>query len=296
LQAWHTGRAGRPFIWFGERTEAVGKAVVQFGEMVDDLIGKKEEVKKTYKEIKRPLIQGRRYLAKRNLMRGQKRVMEPLLKVTNLNKSFKTPDKNLHILKDINFDIADGEMTAVMGPSGAGKSTLLHILGALDRPSSGDVLYRGRDIFRLGNDALADFRNRKIGFVFQFHHLLTEFNALENAIMPALISGAEYSDAKRDAERLLSEVGLSERISHRPGELSGGEQQRVAVARALMLEPEIVLADEPTGNLDTETGENLFRLLLELNKGGKTFIVVTHNENLASMCRKIIRMKDGRIV
>lgn len=222
--------------------------------------------------------------------------MEPLLRVRNLNKSFPAPEARLHVLKDINFDIQKGDMTAVMGPSGAGKSTLLHILGALDRPTEGDILYRDRDIFSLDNDALADFRNRRLGFVFQFHHLLPEFNALENTIMPALIAATSKSEAQIHAERILGEVGLSDRMYHRPGELSGGEQQRVAVARALMLEPEIVLADEPTGNLDTETGENLFRLLIQLNKNGKTFIIVTHNETLASMCGKIIRMKDGRIV
>jgi len=222
--------------------------------------------------------------------------MEPILRTNSLNKSFSSSTGSLHVLKDITFDIQEGDMTAVMGPSGAGKSTLLHILGTLDRPTSGDLLYRGRDIFRLKNDELADFRNKKIGFVFQFHHLLPEFNALENAMMPALIAGAGHSESRIKAEGILEEVGLSGRVLHRPGELSGGEQQRVAVARALMLEPEVVLADEPTGNLDTETGENLFKLLIQLNKKGITFIIVTHNDALASLCGRIIRMKDGRIV
>jgi lipoprotein-releasing system ATP-binding protein len=222
--------------------------------------------------------------------------MEPILRANSLNKSFSSSRSSLHVLKDITFDIQEGEMTAVMGPSGAGKSTLLHILGTLDRPTTGDLLYRGRDIFRLKNDELADFRNKRIGFVFQFHHLLPEFNALENTMMPALIAGAGHRESRIKAEGILGEVGLSDRLLHRPGELSGGEQQRVAVARALMLEPEVVLADEPTGNLDTETGENLFKLLIQLNKKGITFIIVTHNDALASLCGRIIRMKDGKLV
>ncbi len=183
-----------------------------------------------------------------------------------------------------------------MGPSGVGKSTLLHILGALDRPTSGKLLYEGSDVFELNNDALAGFRSREIGFIFQFHHLLPEFNAVENTIMPALISGISYKEAIGKAEHILDDVGLSGRLLHKPGELSGGEQQRVAVARALMLDPKVVLADEPTGNLDTRTGDELFDLLSELNKKGITFIIVTHNESLSSQCRRIIRMKDGRII
>jgi lipoprotein-releasing system ATP-binding protein len=222
--------------------------------------------------------------------------MTPLISVRNLNKTFSTPGRNLHILKDITFDIDKGEMTALMGPSGVGKSTLLLILGTLDRPTTGSISYEAKDVFELKNDALADFRSKSIGFVFQFHHLLPEFNTIENAIMPALIAGINYKEASKKAEQLLRDVGLSERLFHKPGELSGGEQQRVAVARALMLDPKVVLADEPTGNLDTQTSEELFSLLAELNRKGITFIIVTHNENLASQCRKIIRMKDGRIL
>jgi lipoprotein-releasing system ATP-binding protein len=187
-------------------------------------------------------------------------------------------------------------MTAIMGPSGAGKSTLLHILGALDRPTSGSFLYEGEDIMSLRDDELSGFRNRNVGFVFQFHHLLPEFNALENVMLPGLISGTDRGVTMRKAEEILNDLGLSKRLHHKPGQLSGGEQQRVAVARALILEPSVVLADEPTGNLDTQTGEDLFDLLLELNSQGITFIIVTHNDVLASRCERIIKMKDGRIV
>ncbi len=222
--------------------------------------------------------------------------MEPFITVKNLSKTFVTPGSNINVLKDISFDIQRGEMIALMGPSGVGKSTLLHILGALDRPTSGEVLYDGRDVLKMKDDDLAHFRNRGIGFVFQFHHLMPEFNTIENAMMPALIAGMKYSDAREKAEALLNNAGLSGRLTHKPGELSGGEQQRVAVVRALMLDPNIVLADEPTGNLDTQTGEDLFSLLTELNKKGITFFIVTHNESLASRCGRIMRMKDGRIV
>lgn len=223
--------------------------------------------------------------------------MKRVIKVEGLNKVFMTPGGNLHVLKDIDLDVYEGEMVAIMGPSGVGKSTLLHIIGALDRPTSGRVLYDGEEIFMLGNDKLAQFRNRSIGFVFQFHHLLPEFNTIENVMMPCLIGGIHKEEAIERASRLLKEVGLSERLLHKPGELSGGEQQRVAVARSLILKPKVVLADEPTGNLDTKTGEELFNLLNDLNeKKGITFIIVTHNEGLASRCDRIIRMLDGRIV
>jgi lipoprotein-releasing system ATP-binding protein len=174
---------------------------------------------------------------------------------------------------------------------------LLHILGAIDSPTTGNVFYEDRDVSSLKNDTLSDFRNKTIGFVFQFHHLLPEFNAIENTMMPALIAGINRSEAYKKAEAILGEVGLSGRLLHKPGELSGGEQQRVAVARALILEPRVVLADEPTGNLDTQTGEDLFKLLIELNnKKGITFIIVTHNESLASRCKRVIKMLDGKIV
>lgn len=222
--------------------------------------------------------------------------MNPLIQTRDLNKFFHGPGGDLHVLKDISFDLNRGEMNAVMGPSGAGKSTLLHILGTLDRPSSGDILFDGVDIFGFDEEALAGFRNRRMGFIFQFHHLMPEFSALENVIMPALIGGESRMKAERKAQEICADIGLSRRMLHKPGELSGGEQQRVAVARALILDPDIVLADEPTGNLDTATGEDLFRLLLDLNKRGTTFLVVTHNEHLASLCSKVIHMMDGRMV
>ena len=222
--------------------------------------------------------------------------MQPLISVKNLNKTFITPGSSIHVLKDIAFDVNSGEMIALMGHSGVGKSTLLHILGALDKPSSGSVLYESRDVFEMKDDALAAFRSRTIGFVFQFHHLLPEFNALENTLMPALIAGIDRKEANVKARQILNDVGLSERLTHKPGELSGGEQQRVAVARALMLNPKVVFADEPTGNLDTQTGEELFRLLMDLNNKGITFIIVTHNDTLSSKCGRILKMKDGRLI
>lgn len=221
---------------------------------------------------------------------------EPLIKITNISKTFSAPGGDLTVLKDVSFEVKRGEMTAIMGPSGAGKSTLLHILGALDRPTSGNLHFEGTDMLSLSNDALAHFRNKTVGFVFQFHHLLPEFNTVENVIMPALIAGLNREAARGKAEEVLRSLGLSKRLLHKPGELSGGEQQRVAVARALMLDPNVVLADEPTGNLDTQTGEELFNLLIELNKKGITFIIVTHNEVLASRCGRIISMRDGVVV
>ena len=201
----------------------------------------------------------------------------------------------MDVLRGIDLTFDQGETVAIVGVSGVGKTTLLHILGTLDRPTTGKVLYRGKDVFALNEKELALFRNREIGFVFQFHHLLPEFNALENTMMPCLIQGISKKEAASRAENILSLVGLKERLSHKPGELSGGEQQRVAVARALVLEPKVLLADEPTGNLDTKTGESVFHLLQELNQvKGVTLIVVTHNLNLAGQLPRQIHLADGK--
>lgn len=220
-----------------------------------------------------------------------------MIRTHDLRKSFTTPAGELHVLKGIDISIEEGEMVAVMGASGVGKSTLLHIMGTLDKPTSGSITYDGSDVFGMAEKELTAFRNRTIGFVFQFHHLLPEFTALENVMMPALISGGTgREEAMEKALKLLDELGIYGRQTHRPGELSGGEQQRVAVARALVLTPKVVLADEPTGNLDTATGEELFKILLRLNgQKGITFVVVTHNESLARRCHRIFEMVDGRV-
>jgi lipoprotein-releasing system ATP-binding protein len=223
--------------------------------------------------------------------------MSNLIEAVQIYKSFRTEAGELAILKDINLSIAEGEMLGIVGASGAGKSTLLHILGALDKPSSGKVLFQETDVFGLNDRMLANFRNSRIGFVFQFHHLLPEFNALENVLLPGLISGRSYEETEKQAKQLLEELGLSKRASHRPGELSGGEQQRVAVARALLLNPKVVLADEPTGNLDTATGNALFDLFIELNRKSRiTFVIVTHNKTLSAHCHRVLEMTDGRFI
>jgi lipoprotein-releasing system ATP-binding protein len=202
----------------------------------------------------------------------------------------------LHVLESIDLDIQKGEMLAIVGASGVGKSTLLHILGALDRPTSGKVYYGDVDVFSMDNSRISRFRNERVGFVFQFHHLLPEFSAIENVMMPALIRRTDRVEASKAAEKILNDVGLGARLHHRPGELSGGEQQRVAVARALILKPDIVLADEPTGNLDTHTGEAVHDLLLSINKQqGVTFVIVTHNDKLALRADRVLRMAEGRL-
>jgi len=223
--------------------------------------------------------------------------MNKIIEAIGLSKKFRTEAGELEVLKGIDLAFNEGEMVAITGASGAGKSTLMHILGALDRPSSGKVLFRGTDVFSMDEMSRARFRNRSIGFVFQFHHLLPEFNALENVMLPGLISGMTHASAEQKAGGLLKELGLSSRLVHRPGELSGGEQQRVAVARALMQDAGLVLADEPTGHLDTATGNNLFELLLSLNSGkGITFVIVTHNTLLAERCHRVLHMADGRFI
>ncbi|MBD0315577.1 MAG: ABC transporter ATP-binding protein [Nitrospiraceae bacterium] len=220
-----------------------------------------------------------------------------MIKVTDLRKTFSMGTHELPVIKGVDLEIQRGEFIAIVGASGAGKSTLLHIIGTLDRPTSGTVTFDGQDIFQLSDTQQADFRNRRVGFVFQFHHLLPEFTALENACMPALVQRRDRSTVEADAQALLAEVGLSNRVHHKPGELSGGEQQRVAMARALMQKPDVILADEPTGNLDTHTGDSLFALMRELNRSRRTtFIIVTHNDKLSAQCDRIVHMQDGMIV
>jgi len=200
---------------------------------------------------------------------------------------------SIELFKDLDLVIRRGERIAIVGSSGAGKSTLLNILGTLEKPTGGKVYYGGEDVFLWGERELANFRNRNIGFVFQFHCLLPEFNALENVMMPGLIAGLSRAEARSGAEELLDRLGLSARVKHRVGELSGGEQQRVAVARALSLRPKLFLADEPSGNLDSRTGRTLHELLVSLNETlGLTMVIVTHNQELASMMHRVLRLKD----
>ena len=219
------------------------------------------------------------------------------IEIRNLGKTYMMDGARIEALKGVNLDVVRGDSLAILGVSGAGKSTLLHILGTLDRPTEGTFLYDGVSIFEWSENKLAEFRNRKVGFVFQFHHLLPEFTSLENTMMPALIVGLTRGEARRKAEAILDEVGLTERRVHKPGELSGGEQQRVAVARALVMEPEMLLADEPTGNLDSETGTKIHEMLVNLNRTrGITLVVVTHNQSLADRMSRCIGLRDGRIV
>lgn len=223
--------------------------------------------------------------------------MSSLLTVQELCKDYRMGADTVQVLKGIDLEISQGTTTALIGASGAGKSTLLHILGALDRPSSGRVTYRGQDLFARSDRELADFRSCTIGFVFQFHHLLPEFTALENVMMPALIARKERRQAEQAARALLAEVGLEHRLLHRPGELSGGEQQRVAIARALIMEPELLLADEPTGNLDAKTSEAIHELLMKIQKQtGISMVVVTHNERIAARMERVVRLLDGLIL
>jgi len=222
---------------------------------------------------------------------------DELLQVQDLCKAYTSNGTVTPVLNKVNVTVRSGDLLSIIGPSGAGKSTLLHILGALDQPTGGRVLYQGTDIFSRTAQDLARFRNRRIGFIFQFHHLLPEFTAHENTCMPAMIAGADYRHYHDKARDLLERIGLGNRMHHKPGELSGGEQQRVAVARALIMDPELVLADEPTGNLDSHTGQEVFDLLLDLNAQMQTtLIVVTHNEEFARRMPRCITLRDGEVV
>jgi len=216
------------------------------------------------------------------------------VEVQKLGKAYIHNGQPLPVLADVDLSLKPGDMVAVVGASGIGKSTLLQILGTLDLPTSGSIRFNGEELTTMSSTRLAEFRNKQIGFVFQFHHLLPEFTAIENVMMPALIQRVPVPDAREKARKILSRVGLSHRLTHRPSELSGGEQQRVALARAMVLEPSLLLADEPTGNLDRTTGEAIHQLFLELNQErGSTLLVVTHNPDLASMMPRRLRMMDG---
>jgi lipoprotein-releasing system ATP-binding protein len=223
-------------------------------------------------------------------------VPEALVTIEDLKKSFQHMGRTLDVLKGIDLTIYAGQILAIVGQSGAGKSTLLHCMGTLDLPSSGRIRLGNEELTTMSGSRLAAVRNRDIGFVFQFHHLLPEFTALENVMVPGLIQGRPRREMEKRAQSLLEEVGLSSRASHRPGELSGGEQQRVAVARALALDPKLVLADEPTGNLDSATSDAIHELFFQINREhGTTIIVVTHNPAFAERMPRVVRMRDGRV-
>lgn len=220
----------------------------------------------------------------------------PLVQVRDLRKSYFHMGRTLDVLRGIDLELGEGEVVAIVGASGAGKSTLLHCIGTLDAPTSGTIALGGEEVGRLNGAKLAALRNRMIGFVFQFHHLLPEFTAVENVMMPGLIQGKSRREMEEKARVLLREVGLEARLSHRPGELSGGEQQRVALARALVLEPKLLLADEPTGNLDSATSEAIHELFFEVNRQrNTTIVVVTHNPSFAEQMPRMVKMRDGRI-
>lgn len=222
-----------------------------------------------------------------------------MLEAQDLHKIYKDAANPLAVLKGIDLTIPEGEILAIVGPSGAGKSTLLHILGGLDKPTSGRVALEGKDLYALNDAPRARIRNTHIGFIFQFYHLLPEFTALENVMVPGLVKENLKDDEslRAAALELLDQVGLSSRASHKPNQLSGGEQQRVAIARSLINQPKIIFCDEPTGNLDSESGQAIIKLLRELNaKNKQTFVIVTHNENIANISQRTVHMRDGRLI
>ncbi len=220
-----------------------------------------------------------------------------MLETDNLHKVYQAGKISLEVLKGINLRVKRAEILCIIGPSGAGKSTLLHLLGGLDEPTKGRVLFEGKDLYRLPEEQRAEIRNRKIGFVFQFYHLLPEFSAWENILLPALMKGALYAQAKKNSFRLLKLVGLGERMGHTPAQLSGGEQQRVAIARALINDPDIIFCDEPTGNLDSQRGGQIMELLRKLNQEQrKTMVIVSHEEKIARMAHRIVHIRDGSLV
>jgi putative ABC transport system ATP-binding protein len=220
---------------------------------------------------------------------------QPLIKTENLTRTYKLDEMLVHVLKGLNIEIEQGEMVSIMGPSGCGKSTLMHLLGLLDTPTSGKILFAGRDVSQLSDNERADFRGDRVGFVFQQFNLLKKFTALENVVLPLIYSHKGGGTEKR-ARDLLAEVGLSHRLNHLASKLSGGEQQRVAIARSLINDPPLILADEPTGNLDSRAGSEIMDLLRNLNSKGKTLVIVTHDLSVAQGCQRIIRMKDGEVV
>ena len=219
-----------------------------------------------------------------------------ILQIKDLKKTYQSGPLSVEVIKGIDLEIEQGEIVIIMGPSGVGKSTLLHLIGGLDKPSSGSISINGTNIFDLENSKLAHFRNTSIGFVFQFHHLLPEFTAMENLMIPGMINNGQPEELKSRAVELLEKVDLIDRKDHKPSQLSGGEQQRIAVARALVNQPQLVLADEPTGNLDKKNSESLYNLILELNKSlNQTFVIVTHNELMTRNANKVVELEDGKV-
>jgi lipoprotein-releasing system ATP-binding protein len=218
-----------------------------------------------------------------------------ILEAKNLTKRFAIRGRvDVEVFRDLAFSLDEGELTTLLGPSGSGKSTLLHLLGTLDRPTSGQVIIEGKNVAEMGDKELSTFRNQRIGFIFQFHHLLPEFTALENVAMPGMIAGKSFEEVRSRAAELLADAGLSERLDHRPSMLSGGEAQRVAVARAFLMRPAIILADEPTGNLDTRNSDILFQLMTELSrKHHQTFLIATHNLDLARQADRVMHLENG---